>query len=364
LRGQNVAGSLDTSDRDDSPVGVRHERKGMAVRAQTRHVVGQLGGSVGAMYYLDAWGKGAGAIFDPAALDEDAEGNPAPNSIRWNSQASSLEAAAWGVAYPDLMRLLFPPLVSSLDDRGWRIEADWASRLADPAVAAALFDAAEEYLGPVDILVNNAGIFPRVPFLEMAERDWDSVLDVNLKGSCFCAQAAARAMIAGGRRGSIINLSSSSVRGQPRGVHYTASKGGVITMTRTMALELAPHGIRVNAIGPGSIMTEILKAVATDKEAKRRLLARTPLGRIGEPDEVASVALFLASAEASYITGQTLLVDGGLVLNLSRFNKVVWIRPGAARMRGGRGPSEATVSAPPVTGYPIGNIRLGFNVSA
>jgi NAD(P)-dependent dehydrogenase (short-subunit alcohol dehydrogenase family) len=107
-------------------------------------------------------------------------------------------------------------------------------------------------LGGIDGLVNNAGVYPRSPFLELSEAEWDHILDVNLKGSCLCARAAAQAMIAGGRRGSVINLSSSSVRGQPRGVHYTASKGGIITMTRTMALELAPHGIRVNAIAPGT----------------------------------------------------------------------------------------------------------------
>ena len=102
-------------------------------------------------------------------------------------------------------------------------------------------------LGGVDVLVNNAGVYPRVPFLEMRERDWDLVLDVNLKGGFFCAQAAARAMIAGGRQGSIINLASQAIRGAVRGVHYSASKGGVVAMTRAMALELAPHRIRVNA---------------------------------------------------------------------------------------------------------------------
>src|SRR5437867_2445079 len=106
-------------------------------------------------------------------------------------------------------------------------------------------------LGGVDVLVNNAGVYPRVPFLEMRERDWDLVLDVNLKGGFFCAQAAARAMIAGGRQGSIINLASQAIRGAVRGVHYSASKGGVVAMTRAMALELAPHRIRVNAIAPG-----------------------------------------------------------------------------------------------------------------
>ena len=106
-------------------------------------------------------------------------------------------------------------------------------------------------LGGLDVLVNNAGVYPRVPFLDMRESDWDLVLDVNLKGGFFCAQAAARAMIAGHRRGSVINMASQAIRGAVRGVHYSASKGGVVAMTRAMALELAPHGIRVNAIAPG-----------------------------------------------------------------------------------------------------------------
>jgi NAD(P)-dependent dehydrogenase (short-subunit alcohol dehydrogenase family) len=168
-------------------------------------------------------------------------------------------------------------------------------------------------LGGLDILVNNAGVYPRSPFLDLSEREWDFVLDVNLKGSCFCAQAAARAMIAGGRRGSIINLSSSSVRGQPRGVHYTASKGGVITMTRTMALELAPHGIRVNAIAPGTTDTAQPRGGMSEEELTA--FARTiPLGRIAQPEDIASVAVFLASEESRHITGQTLHVNGGLLM--------------------------------------------------
>ncbi len=168
-------------------------------------------------------------------------------------------------------------------------------------------------LGGLDVLVNNAGVYPRSPFLELAEREWDFVLDVNLKGSCFCAQAAARAMIAGGRRGSIINLSSSSVRGQPRGVHYTASKGGVITMTRSMALELAPHGIRVNAIAPG--LTDTAQPRGGNTEEEIAAFARTiPLGRIAQPEDIASVAVFLAGEESRHITGQTLHVNGGILM--------------------------------------------------
>jgi NAD(P)-dependent dehydrogenase (short-subunit alcohol dehydrogenase family) len=168
-------------------------------------------------------------------------------------------------------------------------------------------------LGGVDVLVNNAGVYPRSPFLELSEKEWDHVLDVNLKGSCFCAQAAAKAMIAGGRRGSIINLSSSSVRGQPRGVHYTASKGAIITMTRTMALELAPHGIRVNAIAPGTTDTAQPRGGLTEEELVA--FARTvPLGRIAQPEDIASVAVFLATEESRHMTGQTLHVNGGVYM--------------------------------------------------
>jgi NAD(P)-dependent dehydrogenase (short-subunit alcohol dehydrogenase family) len=111
----------------------------------------------------------------------------------------------------------------------------------------AMVSTAQEGLGPIDMLINNAGVFPRVPFLEMTERDWDHVLNVNLKGSCFCAQSVAKAMIAAGRRGAIINIASgAALRGSPRGVHYVASKGGILSLTRAMALELAPYRIRVN----------------------------------------------------------------------------------------------------------------------
>ncbi len=177
----------------------------------------------------------------------------------------------------------------------------------------ALVARAVEELGGLDVLVNNAGVYPRSPFLELSEREWDYVLDVNLKGSCFCAQAAARAMIAGGRRGSIINLSSSSIRGQARGVHYTASKGGLITMTRSMALELGPHGIRVNAIAPGTTDTAQPRGGNTEEEIQA-MAKVIPLGRIAQPDDIASVAVFLASEESRHMTGQTLHVNGGLYM--------------------------------------------------
>ena len=175
--------------------------------------------------------------------------------------------------------------------------------------------------GTLDILVNNAGIVHGADFLDLAEADFDRVLRVNLKGAFLVGQAAARRMVArvvaDGPPGTIINMSSiNAVVAIPNHAPYCASKGGVDQLTKAMALALAPYGIRVNAIGPGSIMTDILKAVATDEAAKQRVLSRTPAGRIGEPDEIAAVAVFLASAEASYVTGQTIYADGGrLALN-------------------------------------------------
>jgi NAD(P)-dependent dehydrogenase (short-subunit alcohol dehydrogenase family) len=171
-------------------------------------------------------------------------------------------------------------------------------------------------LGGLDVLVNNAGIVHAADFLDLAEADFDRVLRVNLKGAFLVGQAAARRMVLdvkhGRPPGTIINMSSiNAVVAIANQVPYCVSKGGLDQLTKVMALSLAPYGIRVNAIGPGSIMTDILKSVATDKEAKRRLLARTPLGRIGEPAEIAAIAAFLASEDSSYVTGQTIYADGG-----------------------------------------------------
>jgi NAD(P)-dependent dehydrogenase (short-subunit alcohol dehydrogenase family) len=182
------------------------------------------------------------------------------------------------------------------------------SRRAD---VQALVDTVVKQLGPPDIVVNNAGVFPRVAFLEMQERDWDHVLGVNLKGSFLCAQAGARAMVAAGRGGAIVNISSSAVRGDPRGVHYSASKAGVIGLTRAMALALAPHGIRVNAIAPGTTDTAQPRYGNTEEQ----LLARSreiPLdGRMATPDEIARVIVFLASEDAGRMTGEVVHVNGG-----------------------------------------------------
>jgi NAD(P)-dependent dehydrogenase (short-subunit alcohol dehydrogenase family) len=178
------------------------------------------------------------------------------------------------------------------------------------AEVQAMVDTVVGELGPPDIVVNNAGVFPRVAFLDMRDEDWDHVLDVNLKGGFLCAQAGARAMVAAGKPGAIVNVSSSAVRGDPRGVHYSASKAGVIGLTRAMALALAPHRIRVNAIAPGT--TDTAQPRHGNTEAQLAARARdTPFGRMAQPEEIARVAVFLASEEAGWITGEVVHVNGG-----------------------------------------------------
>ena len=168
-------------------------------------------------------------------------------------------------------------------------------------------------LGPPDILVNNAGVYPRVPLLEMQESDWDYLMDINLKAGCFAAIAVAKALIAAGRKGgSIINLSSQAVRGAVRGVHYSTSKGGVVSMTRAMALELAPHGIRVNAIAPGTTDTAQPRYGNTDAELVEMARANIPLGgKLLSAEQIARTAVFLASDDSDATTGQVLHVNGG-----------------------------------------------------
>lgn len=170
-------------------------------------------------------------------------------------------------------------------------------------------------LDRLDILVNNAGVFPRVDFLAMQESDWDVVHNVNLRGAAFCAQAAARAMIAAGRPGGIVNITSGAAfRGSPRGVHYVASKGGIVSMTRQMALELAPHRIRVNAIAPGLTDTAQPRYGSSEDEIAA-MGAANPLGRIAQPEDIAAAALYLASEQAGFVTGQCLHVNGGSYLS-------------------------------------------------
>jgi NAD(P)-dependent dehydrogenase (short-subunit alcohol dehydrogenase family) len=165
----------------------------------------------------------------------------------------------------------------------------------------------------IDVLVNNAGITHACEFLDLAEADFDRVLRVNLKSMFLFGQAVAKAMVADKVHGAIINLSSvNAVLAIANQVPYTVSKGAVNQLTKVMALSLAPHGIRVNGIGPGTIATEMARqAVLGDEASRRKILSRTPMRRLGEPAEVAAVAAFLASDDASYLTGQTIYPDGG-----------------------------------------------------
>ena len=166
--------------------------------------------------------------------------------------------------------------------------------------------------GRIDVLVNNAGIFKAADFLEVTEDDFDAVIRVNLKGSFLVGQAVAREMAKAGG-GAIVNMSSvNAVMAIPTIASYNMSKGGINQLTRAMALALADKGIRVNAVAPGTIATELAaKAVLTSEDAKKKILSRTPLKRLGEPAEVADVVAYLASDAASYVTGEIVVVDGG-----------------------------------------------------
>jgi NAD(P)-dependent dehydrogenase (short-subunit alcohol dehydrogenase family) len=181
-----------------------------------------------------------------------------------------------------------------------------------------LVSAAFERFGRIDIMLNNAGIARSQPFLEITEQDFDDVLGVNLKGAFFGVQAAAKQMVAQGSGGVILNMSSiNALLANPNLSTYAISKGGMNQLTTTAAVALAPHRIRVVGIGPGTILTDMVaKAIFSSDDARKAVLSRTPIGRCGEPSEIASVAAFLASEDASYITGQTIYPDGGrLVLN-------------------------------------------------
>ena len=180
----------------------------------------------------------------------------------------------------------------------------------------ALVASVVEKHGAIDILANNAGIAVGSDFLDVTEADFDRVIGINLKGSFLMLQACARHMVrqaqSGRKPGAIVNMSSvNDTLAIPGIVTYCISKGGVSQLTRATALALAPHGIRVNAIGPGTIDTDMAKGVLADKAALNRAMSRTPMGRVGAASEVASIAAFLASDDASYVTGETIYVDGG-----------------------------------------------------
>jgi NAD(P)-dependent dehydrogenase (short-subunit alcohol dehydrogenase family) len=229
-----------------------------------------------------------------AAIARALAGDGADVAITWLDDNAAAEAVAKAVRDAGRRALLLKADVARLGE----IEAMVAETTRQ--------------LGPPDILVNNAGVYPRVPLLEMRESDWDYVLDINLKAGCFATIAVAKALIAAGKPGAVVNLASSAIRGAVRGVHYSASKGGVVSMTRALALELAPHNIRVNAIAPG--LTDTAQPRYGNSDAELVEMARTTIplgGALLTPDQVARTAVFLASEEASAVTGQVLHVNGG-----------------------------------------------------
>ncbi|MGE0097691.1 MAG: SDR family NAD(P)-dependent oxidoreductase [Hydrogenophaga sp.] len=208
-------------------------------------------------------------------------------------------------------------LVDLADERGQTLatELDALYLHADvghkPEVDAAVSRTLDAH-GRIDVLVNNAGIFKAADFLDVTEADFDAVLRVNLKGAFLMGQAVARAMVNTGG-GSIVNMSSvNGVLTIPSIASYNVSKGGINQLTRVMALALADRGIRVNAVAPGTIATELAaQAVLTSEDAKSRILSRTPMKRLGEPGEIADVVAWLSSDAASYVTGEIVTVDGG-----------------------------------------------------
>jgi len=233
--------------------------------------------------------QGIGAAIALALAGEGAD-----VAVTWHDDEKAAAAVAQGVRDKGRRALLIRTDVARLDE----IES--------------MVSETVRQLGPPDILVNNAGVYPRVPLLQMRESDWDFVLDINLKAGCFATIAVAKALIAADKPGAVVNLASSAVRGAVRGVHYSASKGGVVSMTRALALELAPHNIRVNAIAPG--LTDTAQPRYGNSDAELVEMARTTIplgGKLLTPDQIARTAVFLASDEASATTGQVLHVNGG-----------------------------------------------------
>jgi glucose 1-dehydrogenase len=193
--------------------------------------------------------------------------------------------------------------------------------ISQEQVCKGLMDVAEKKLGRLDVLVNNAGVNgPEKNTTDISSAEWDNVLDINLKGSFFCSREAIKKMLSQSKRQdsadySIINISSvHQTTPMPSAVPYAASKGGMEMLTKTMALEVADKGIRINAIAPGAIATMMNIDILQDEEKKKDEENKIPMHRIGDPSEIAKVAVFLASTDASYITGATFYVDGGLTL--------------------------------------------------
>ena len=185
-----------------------------------------------------------------------------------------------------------------------------AANVGDPAEAQALFERVEGELGDVDVLVNNAGVTRDTLIARMSDEDWDEVVDTNLRGTFNTCRAVSRKMLRR-RSGAIVNLTSVvGLHGNPGQANYAASKAGIIGLTKALARELGTRGVRVNAVAPGYIDTELTNVLS--EEIRGAILVNTPLGRLGEPDDVAAAVRFLASDAAAFVTGEVLLVDGGL----------------------------------------------------
>jgi NAD(P)-dependent dehydrogenase (short-subunit alcohol dehydrogenase family) len=224
------------------------------------------------------------------------------------AEAFAADGARVVVNYPEKRR--FPERLAELGPEATAIEAD----VGKLAAVEAMFASLDEQGIAVDVLVNNAGIFPRAGVLDLDEATWDAVHDVNLKGTFFCAQQAARRMVPR-RSGTIINLASvSAVQPDANGAHYCASKAGVVALTKSLALALAPHNITVNALGPGLTDTAQPRYGMTEQEMADFVRTCIPLGRIAQPEDVARGAVFLAGDLARFVTGQTLFINGGSLM--------------------------------------------------
>lgn len=211
-------------------------------------------------------------------------------------------------------RELADELAATIRGMGRRAELVHAD-MGDAAAARAAVRGARDALGGVGILVCNAARIQRKAFLEITDEDWAGIHAVNLHGYFACAQEAARIMIEDGKPGRIVMVSSvNQAHANPDIAHYVATKGGVMMLGRAMALELAPHGITVNLVAPGTIETDINRHMLADPEFRARKLAPVPLRRAGQPEDVAGAVTYLASEAASYVTGATIVVDGGLTI--------------------------------------------------
>ncbi len=245
--------------------------------------------------------------------------------MRLTDKVAIVTGAARGIGRASAERLLAEGakvVISDIDEEQLNrtaVELGAAGRVlvqrADVAIKSdvlQLIEAAVRHFGRLDIMVNNAGIAPVVDFLDVTEELLGRVLDVNLKGAFYGTQAAGRQMISQGQGGVIINMSSiNSGLANPNVAPYAISKGGMNQVTSTAAVAFAPHGIRVVGVGPGTIMTDMVAGAFVNSAGNHAILSRTPLGRYGQASEIAAVVAFLASDDASYMTGETVYVDGG-----------------------------------------------------